>query len=164
MNDNFTKLHINSNKIKHNQMSTTLKFMAINLLLAITMFFSNELTAQCDVCDDYKEAVLKPSKVKILTLNGPAAILDDKVGEMKNLQVLSLTNAEALTLPASIANLSRLTDISLQGCNLSDLPPQLYEIKSLKIINLSGNPIDENTRSEIKQKMKQLNPSTRIDF
>lgn len=145
-------------------MSTTLKFMAINLLLAITTLFPNELRAQCDVCDDYKEAVLKPSKVKILKLNGPAAILDDKVGEMKNLQVLSLTNANALSLPGTITNLKSLTDISLQSCNLSDLPPQLYEIKSLKIVNLSGNPIDENTRSEIKQKMKRLNPTTRIDF
>jgi len=134
------------------------------ILFTLLSFNPFNINAQCAICDDYAEAIKKPSKVSMLQLNGASAVLDEKIGEMKNLQVLALTNAQLSSFPASISNLKRLTDVSFQGSNLSDLPEFLYEIESLKIINLSGNPIDTATLQEIRKKMKSKNPYTRIDF
>ncbi|PJZ84058.1 leucine-rich repeat domain-containing protein [Leptospira harrisiae] len=56
-------------------------------------------------------------------------------------RVLNLSNKEVGVLPASIGNLTKVEELTLQYDSLKTVPKEIGNLKQLKILNLFGNPL-----------------------
>lgn len=50
-------------------------------------------------------------------------------------------------LPAEMAQLTCLTELNIAECNLPFIPPAIFRISSLKVLNLSRNKVSYNSPS-----------------
>lgn len=93
-----------------------------------------------------------------LTL-GAFGRLPDEISSLKNLRYLDLTD----TYLSNIDNLTSLTNLDhllLYGCGLSKLPGNIGDLKKLRFLGLAGNNLDEK---EITRISKAL-PDCKIYF
>ncbi|GAB2773859.1 hypothetical protein GCM10027175_09620 [Hymenobacter latericoloratus] len=105
--------------------------------------------------DDLRLALKEPAKVKSLDLvsyaidyekrngqdKGPDTLYS-RLGELFNLQELSLNLSHLPKLPAGLQNLKRLKKLDLGYNRLTQFPTELYQLDSLQELNLEWNRLD----------------------
>lgn len=67
--------------------------------------------------------------------------IDDSIGNLENVQRLSLSNNDLETLPESIGNLKNLKHLNLAVNYLSSLPKSIGNLESLDYLNVRGNKL-----------------------
>jgi hypothetical protein len=67
--------------------------------------------------------------------------LPAEIGNLSNLQTLSLYNNQLISLPAEIGNLSNLQTLSLYNNQLISLPPEIGNLSNLQWLNLAYNQL-----------------------
>jgi Leucine-rich repeat (LRR) protein len=78
--------------------------------------------------------------------------LPDEIGNLKNLQTFFIANGDIKELPATMANLTGITDMEVYNCHeMTDFPMVLAQMPNLTSLNLSANPqwtdVDEGLRA-----------------
>ena len=78
--------------------------------------------------------------------------LPDEIGNLKNLQTFFIANGDIKELPATMANLTGVTDMEVYNCHeMTDFPMVLAQMPNLTSLNLSANPqwtdVDEGLRA-----------------
>ncbi len=68
--------------------------------------------------------------------------LSDKIGKLKNLQVLKLSSNEFTILPKEIKELKNLTSLDLSNNKLTQFPEEILALKNLTYLDLSSNKIN----------------------
>jgi len=74
---------------------------------------------------------------------------------LKKLRILSIENCNLQQIPGWIAALTNLQELSLIGNNLSEIPPALYQMKRLKKLWLGKNPLPQEQVDDLRRKLKQ---------
>jgi len=69
--------------------------------------------------------------------------LPPEVGNLTSLTNLHLDGNELTTLPPEIGRLSNLTYLHLHDNKLTRLPPEIGKLANLAMLELSGNPITD---------------------
>ena len=67
--------------------------------------------------------------------------IEDWIQENKTEKIINLSKKELGTLPATIGNLKNVEELTLQYDSLTEIPTELGNLTSLRILNLFGNPI-----------------------
>lgn len=137
-----------------------MKYSVLSFVL-LTVFSATSF-AQCMACDAYSEAVKQPSEVRMLQVRNSSEQPDGRLGDFTKLQVLFWENSGITNLPSEVGKLQSLTDLSLAGNQLRDVPPAIYQLKNLKVLNLQGNPIDPSTRERLKKEFAEQLPTTKV--
>ncbi|VVQ05412.1 hypothetical protein PS934_02958 [Pseudomonas fluorescens] len=95
---------------------------------------------------DIPEAIFRMSDLKSLnlldchiTLTPPSAL---NLAEMAHLEFIDLRN-NPLGLAPDISQMADLATLQLDNCGLTELPAGLLQLKSLEIVDLSGNAISQ---------------------
>lgn len=100
----------------------------------------------------------------ILDLSGTAQDTTlSKLAQLKNLNEINLSNNNLSEFPGALFNLKNLLIINLSNNNLSTIPEAIKKselIKTLQILNLTGNPISASQKEVI----KALLPNVEIIF
>ncbi|MGM9734976.1 MAG: DUF4458 domain-containing protein [Candidatus Cryptobacteroides sp.] len=66
--------------------------------------------------------------------------LPDEIGLLVNLEQLFIANGDIQSIPASVANLSSVTDLEIYNCSeMTEFPMAITQMSSLESINLSNN-------------------------
>ncbi|CAM9648726.1 unnamed protein product [Ectocarpus sp. 13 AM-2016] len=76
-------------------------------------------------------------------LDGVDAADGEKFWEACELQRLDLSFNQITELPAAVSNLSVLVSLKLRKNRLSAVPPELFSLESLSLLDLTGNAIRE---------------------
>ena len=84
--------------------------------------------------------------------------LDAQFCQLTSLRVLILTDNQGIRLPGCVSELRELEVLSLLGCRLESIPPEIKNMPHLKTLVLSGNDLSIN---ELKSLAEQL-PNTSI--
>ena len=67
--------------------------------------------------------------------------ISDKIGNLKKLEIFFIANGDIESLPASVANLTSVTDLEIYNCrNMKNFPTVIAQMPSLVSLNLSANP------------------------
>ncbi|XP_034426532.1 leucine-rich repeat-containing protein 20 [Hippoglossus hippoglossus] len=81
--------------------------------------------------------------------------LPDAVGEMVHLTSIDLANNRFSTFPDKLTEIVSLERINLEGNSITEIPlEKLYNMPSLKWINMNSNPLDSSTRSALQSPHK----------
>lgn len=75
--------------------------------------------------------------------------------QLKKLRILSVENCNLQQLPGWIAARKNLEELSLIGNNLSEIPPGLYQMKRLKKLWLGKNPLPQEQVDDLKRKLSR---------
>jgi Leucine-rich repeat (LRR) protein len=67
--------------------------------------------------------------------------LPPEIGNLKNLEYLSLGSNELTTIPKEIGNLTNLEVLWLTGNQLTTIPPEIGNLKNLEGLSLYDNPL-----------------------
>ncbi len=81
----------------------------------------------------------KSTSLKSLKIYGKLKTISSALGDLKNLETLTLNYHALESLPPSIGNLTHLKTINVGNNNLADLPESFNNLSSLQTLNLSGN-------------------------
>lgn len=82
--------------------------------------------------------------------------LDDKIGNLKQLELLILTNNVLLSISDRIAELQKLEDIHLSCVWLSSLPESICKLKKLRELRLDVMCLDEELEDYYGSKYKDI--------
>jgi len=70
-------------------------------------------------------------------------VLPEDFGSLKNLTLLKMDSNHFISLPDSIGQLDKVTELLLFDNMLETVPPSLFEMKSLGMLNLDRNHLIE---------------------
>ncbi|XDD45368.1 leucine-rich repeat domain-containing protein [Leptospira sp. WS39.C2] len=89
--------------------------------------------------------IILGSIVVLFSLGCKKEVVDANIWieEHKEEKVLNLSNKEVGILPTSIGNLSNVEELTLQYDSLTTLPKEIGNLKQLRILNLFGNPLTD---------------------
>jgi internalin A len=85
-------------------------------------------------------SLLQLSKLKRISIDGLIS-LPTWIGELTQLEVLSVNQGHLLKLPKSIAKLKNLRWLHLTDSKLSSIPVEIVQLERLEILDLDGNPL-----------------------
>ncbi|UJR08719.1 hypothetical protein I4U23_012976 [Adineta vaga] len=68
------------------------------------------------------------------------------------------------SIPPSIGLITNLSRLQLRSNQLDDIPEALYDIKTLKYINLKKNKFSSTNKETIKNEFKTANPKLKVDI
>ncbi|MFV0498495.1 MAG: InlB B-repeat-containing protein [Bacilli bacterium] len=87
------------------------------------------------------ESVGELKELQLLTLfnNNSLATLPESIGELTELKTLKIMGGDLVSVPESIGNLSELEDLQLAKNNLVSIPESIGELKKLKNLQLYDN-------------------------
>jgi len=145
-----------------NKVVASKRIVLLGGLLLLILLIPFQGSSQCFACDEYKEALKKPSDVRMLQLKQTAEQPDDRLAACENLQVLFWESSNLSHLPDSFGQLRNLTDLSLANNAFSEFPEVILRLKSLKVLNLQGNKFDEQTKVRIRTAVEKELPNTRL--
>lgn len=138
-------------------------------LVFLFVFFITTISfGQCQKCSSITEASKDPEKVKSLIINGymnpggPFTVFPKEIENFKNLQILYLSDQEFTEVPEFIGNLTNLVELSLAGGMLEKIPDAIFKLKNLKELLLNDNEFSEEYIAELKVKLKQELPNTKV--
>ncbi|WP_230659054.1 leucine-rich repeat domain-containing protein [Psychrobacter sp. I-STPA10] len=69
--------------------------------------------------------------------------LPNEIGQLTNLERLSIGNNQLTQLSESIGQLTKLTELNIRYNQLSTLPESICHLKELRQLDLTGNPLTE---------------------
>lgn len=104
-----------------------------------------ELDVSFNQLQDLPTELCTLSNLKVLILEGnliPALPTPSQFGLMSSLQVLNLSSNKITTLSDDFAELPALTHLALGHNDFQNIPPQIFRLRSLKILDLSGNNLN----------------------
>ncbi|ATB43525.1 hypothetical protein CYFUS_009005 [Cystobacter fuscus] len=84
---------------------------------------------------------LRKLKKLDLSFNRELRSLPPEVGQLQELESLNLKNTGLTSLPEELGRLERLTFLDLQATELKSLPACLFQMKSLKTLDLYWTPV-----------------------
>ncbi len=138
------------------------------VLFLLVYFITTIAFGQCQKCNSISEASKEPEKVKSLIMNGymsaggPLTIFPKEIEKFKNLQILYLSDQKFKEVPEFIGNLTNLVELSLAGGVLEKVPDAIFKLKNLKELLLNDNKFSEEYIAELKVKLKQELPNTKV--
>jgi len=119
------------------------------------------------ICYQFKnleEALRRIDIACILDLNGSSQSINfSSLSRLTNLNEVNLSNNNLAEFPEALFGLKNLLIINLSNNNLSTIPEKIKKselIKTLQILNLTGNPISASQKEVI----KALLPNVEITF
>jgi Leucine-rich repeat (LRR) protein len=68
--------------------------------------------------------------------------LPPEIGQLSNLRKLDLSSTELLELPPQIGQLTNLIQLDLRDNKLTELPPEIGELSRLKVLRLQDSGLD----------------------
>lgn len=74
---------------------------------------------------------------------------------LKSLRILSIENCNLHQLPAWVGARNNLEELSLIGNNLTEIPPALYQMKRLKKLWLGKNPLPQEQVDHLRRKLSR---------
>ena len=163
--DTYNRFDTTTSGLKSNQIPKEV-FKKVNLLsLSISGMdcdmVINDQQPQYWVIKEIPPEIKNLSKLEILRLPlNEISSLPDEIILLKNLKVIDLTDNNSLSNVDKLAELLNLEEIYLFGCNVSRLPGNIGDLKKLKDLGLTGNPIE---KGEI-ERVHRLLPNCRIVF
>jgi len=75
--------------------------------------------------------------------------------QLKKLRILSVENCNLQQLPTWVSARKNLEELSLIGNNLSGIPPALYQMKRLKKLWLGKNPLPQEQVDDLRRKLSR---------
>jgi len=67
-----------------------------------------------------------------------------EIGQLHNLQILSLANTQLAALPPEIGQLAHLQSLNLKNTHVAALPAEIHQLQHLEWFNLSNTPLVQN--------------------
>lgn len=137
-------------------------------IFLLLFIISNFSFGQCQKCSSIDEASKEPEKVKSLIINGymnpdgPFEVFPKEIETFKNLEILYLSDQQFTEVPEFIGNLTNLKELSLAGGILEKIPDAIFKLKNLKELLLNDNEFSEEYMAELKVKLKQELPKTKV--
>lgn len=109
----------------------------------------NNLKKLCLYHTGYIDAKLLTnfSELKSLCMDVEIIVNSEKIGELVNLEELTIRYCYNYSDISSLSNLTNLVKLNLEFNNITDISP-LRDLSNLKVLNISGNPIDDYTPVE----------------
>lgn len=105
-----------------------------------------------------------PSKIKSLTKLTSLSLPDNDIQSLpleltslKNLILIDLSNNPGLQDITAIEKIVNLEFLSLYRCHLTEMPPNIGNLKHLKELDLTGNSITEKEQIRIKKALPNCN-------
>src|SRR3990172_4584705 len=97
-----------------------------------------------------------------LTLNNNFAkvVMPPEIAKLRNLKVMAITDTIRVDLPAELSEIKSLEELYLNGSGLSTIPEPIYQLKNLKILNISDNEINPADVEKIRLSL----PNTTVVF
>ena len=97
-----------------------------------------------------------------LTLNNNFAkvVMPPEIAKLRNLKVMAITDTIQVDLPAELSEIKSLEELYLNGSGLSTIPEPIYQLKNLKILNISDNEINPADVEKIRLSL----PNTTVVF
>jgi hypothetical protein len=93
-------------------------------------------------CDSLPPEIFACRNLQELHVTGARlSVLNQAVGELKNLTVLSLYHNRLVALPETIGDLSRLQTLIISRNLISTLPKSIGKLQNLTLIDAWGNPL-----------------------
>jgi len=84
-------------------------------------------------------------------------ILTPEIWKLSNLQTIYIKNLKSINFPAEIVDCKWLNELSIINSNLETCPSVIWEISSLKKLNLSQNKLSKLPYSIVSHKLDELN-------
>jgi len=84
---------------------------------------------------------LAPLVTKVYLYANDFTTLPPEIGNLINLEWLSLGGNELTNLPKEIGNLINLEELNLDCNHFTTLPPEIWKLKNLKTLDLGHNPL-----------------------
>lgn len=75
--------------------------------------------------------------------------------QLKKLRILSIENCNLHQLPVWVSARKNLEELSLIGNNLSEVPPALYQMKRLKKLWLGKNPLPQEQVDDLRRRLSR---------
>ncbi|WP_187344905.1 leucine-rich repeat domain-containing protein [Cystobacter ferrugineus] len=95
-----------------------------------------------------------------LSFNRELRSLPPEVGQLQALESLNLKNTGLTSLPEELGRLERLTFLDLQATELKSLPACLFQMKSLKTLDLYWTPIPPEEIERLRQALPDCKVGT----
>ncbi|MEO1434437.1 MAG: hypothetical protein AAFV80_02820 [Bacteroidota bacterium] len=120
----------------------------------------------CQSCDDLEAAMVDPTQVKELSINGgmSGTILEEfpmEILQMENLEILYLSDHNMESIPPELTQLTQLKELSFAGNQLKNLPKGVFELPNLQELILFDNPLTPSTLKQL-TKAKKAYPNLMI--
>lgn len=87
------------------------------------------------------DVVWQLTSLKQLSLQGPLTDVPAGIGQLENLEWLSIASTRIATLPAAMGQLRKLKTAVLSSNRLVGLPAELAQLPALETLTLSHNPL-----------------------
>lgn len=86
--------------------------------------------------------LIRPTIIDSLK-EGGLLVIANRIGELKNLEILDLSNNNLITIPEEIGNLTNLRKLILANNNIKELPNSISKLENMEFIDLTDNPISQ---------------------
>lgn len=98
----------------------------------------------------------KIAKLRNLVISNNNLNSFPSIVNLKNLELLDLSNNNIEKIPTEIITLTKLQFLYLDNNNIANIPDELYQLPNLKKVYIQGNPLTEKDIATLKDKLKNI--------
>lgn len=90
------------------------------------------------------------------TFNTKKITLPQEIEKLSSLKVLALNNNPGIVLPSSLDSLVLLEELDLTNSKLNKIPEAIFNLRNLKVLNLSENNISQQETEKLKNLLPRV--------